>query len=230
MRIACRDLRRREIAGRDIVVIPKAQIDHLTAREQLPHLRSEDAEVGTRIGRGFRTGVRGKNMQHADAEFAVLILLAPNTRRSVHQRRKRSVGAAQSPHSSEFFGVEGSALTHQPDGGGNIARLLNGRFQPRAQRIVRGTVMSPQTAVLHVDRLRKVGGHREESSVRDVIHPLDDFRNRAPGSGHFARFLEQRYADLLLRTGNRIANRDLLRIFRQRRDPQAIVEERIARG
>ena len=89
-----------------------------------------------RVGRGFRTGVRGENMQHADAEFAVLILLAPDARRSVHQRREGSVGAAQGPNAGEFFGIDGSALTHQPDGGGNIARFLNGRFQARAQRIV----------------------------------------------------------------------------------------------
>ena len=56
----------------------------------------EERETGDRM--------RRENMQHADAEFAVLILLAPDTRRSVHQRRERSVGAAQSPHAGEFFG------------------------------------------------------------------------------------------------------------------------------
>ena len=128
LRIAGRDFRRREVAGSDIVVIPEAQIDHLAARKQLPNLRRKDAEVGARIGRGFRPGVRGENMQHANAEFAVLILLAPDTRRGVHQRRERSVGAAQRPNARELFGIDGSALAHQADGGRNVARFLNGRF------------------------------------------------------------------------------------------------------
>ncbi len=96
-----------------------------------------------RVGRGFRTGVRGENMQHPDAELAVLILLAPDARRSVHQRSEGAVGAAQRPYAGEFLGIDGGALTHQPDGGGNVAGFLNGRFQACAQRIFRGTVMSP---------------------------------------------------------------------------------------
>ena len=67
--------------------------------------------------------------------------------------------------------------------------------------------------MLHVDRLREVGGHSEESPFSDVIHPLEDFGNRTTRSGDLARLLEQRNAHLLLRAGNRIANRDLLRVF-----------------
>ena len=54
----------------------------LAAREQLPHLRGEDAEVRAPVGRRLRTRMPGENMQHAHAEFAVLILLAPDARRA----------------------------------------------------------------------------------------------------------------------------------------------------
>src|SRR5262249_14174793 len=60
MRIACRDFRSGEIAGCNIVVIPKTEVDRMAAREQLPYLWREDAEVCARVCRGFRTGVRGQ--------------------------------------------------------------------------------------------------------------------------------------------------------------------------
>ena len=37
--------------------------------------------------------------------------------------------------------------------------------------------------MLHIDRFRKIGRQREEAVVRDVVHPLDDFRNRAARAG-----------------------------------------------
>ena len=74
--------------------------------------------------------------------------------------------------------------------------------------------MAPQAAVLHVDRFRKVGGDGEEAVAGDVIHPLDDFGNRAARSGDLAGLAEERDVDLLLRAGYRIAHRDLLRLDR----------------
>ena len=45
----------------------------------------------------------GEDVQHARAELAVLILLAPDARRQVHQRRERPIGAAERPDSRELF-------------------------------------------------------------------------------------------------------------------------------
>src|SRR5262249_49773281 len=78
------NFRGREVARRDIVVIPEAEIDNLAPREQFPYLRRKDAEVCSSVGRGFRTRMSREDMQHASAEFAVLVLLAPYTRGQVH--------------------------------------------------------------------------------------------------------------------------------------------------
>src|SRR4051812_2865994 len=51
--ISCRNLGRRKISRRDVVVIPEAEIDHLAAWEQLPHLRRENSKVRSRIGGRF---------------------------------------------------------------------------------------------------------------------------------------------------------------------------------
>ena len=96
------DLGGGEVAGRHVVVVPEAQVDDLVAREQLPHLRREDAEVRARVGGGLGAGVPGQDVQDARAELAVLVLLAPDARRQVHQRRERAVGAAERPHAGEL--------------------------------------------------------------------------------------------------------------------------------
>src|SRR6185503_12596361 len=63
-----------KVTGSDVVVIPEAQMDHLAAREELPHLWRENTEVRPRIGCGFRPGVSSQNMEDAGAEFTVLVL------------------------------------------------------------------------------------------------------------------------------------------------------------
>ena len=121
--IARGDFGRGEIARRHVVVIPEIQMNGLAAREQLPDLRREDAEMGAPVGRRFRTGMPGQNVQHAHAELAVLILLAPDARRRVHQRRERAIGAAQRPDAGELLRIDAGALADQADGGRRRCRL-----------------------------------------------------------------------------------------------------------
>src|SRR6202035_4767769 len=61
-----------EISRRDVVVIPEIQVNGLAAREELPYLCGENAEVGAAVGGSLGARMPGKNVQHADAEFAVL--------------------------------------------------------------------------------------------------------------------------------------------------------------
>ena len=74
--------------------------------------------------------------------------------------------------------------------------------------------MTPQTAVLDIDGLREVSGQRDETVVGDIVHPLDDFRNAATGTGDFARLAEQHDADLLLRARKTVRHANGLRIGR----------------
>ena len=85
------DLGGGEVAGRHVVVVPEVQVHHLAAREELPDLRREDAEVRAAIGGGLRPGVPDEDVQHTHTELAVLALLTPHARRRVHQRRERAV-------------------------------------------------------------------------------------------------------------------------------------------
>src|SRR5688500_9374200 len=133
-------------------------MNRLAPREQLPHLRSEDAEVRATIGRSFWSRVSDQDVQYASAERAVLVLLAPDPRRRVHQRRERSVGTADRPHSRKRVWIDGRVLTDEPNGGRDVTRFLNGRLEPRAGGVGFGIVVSPQIAVLEIDRLREVGG------------------------------------------------------------------------
>ena len=130
--IARRDFGGGEIAGRHIVIVPEIQVDDLAARKQPPHLGGEDAEMGAPVGRRFRPGMAGQDMQHAHAEAAVLVLLAPDARRRVHQRREGAIGARQRPDAREFLGIDAGALADQADGGGDIARFLDRRLDAGA--------------------------------------------------------------------------------------------------
>src|SRR5215510_715442 len=47
------NLRRRKIAGSNIVVIPEAEMNRLATRKELPHLRRENAKVRTCIRSGL---------------------------------------------------------------------------------------------------------------------------------------------------------------------------------
>src|SRR5205085_362634 len=100
--LAGRNLGGGEVAWRDVVVVPEGEVDDMPPREELPDLRREDAEVRARAGRGFRTGMRREDVQHAGLEPAVLILLAPDARRQIHQRRERAIRAADGPHAREL--------------------------------------------------------------------------------------------------------------------------------
>ena len=115
LRIAGGDFRSSEIARRHVVVIPEAQVDGLAAREQLPYLRRENAEVGAGVGGRLRPGMPGQDVQHPHAETAVLALLAPHPRRQVHERREGAIRAAQRPQAGELLRVQTGALAHQAD-------------------------------------------------------------------------------------------------------------------
>ena len=154
--------------------------------KELPDLRREDAEVRARVGGGFRPRVSGEDVQHARAELAVLVLLAPDARRQVHQRRERAVRAAPRPHAGELLRIERRALPDDADGRRGVAGFLNGRLQARARGVLLGIVMAEQAPVLHVDRLGQVGGDRRHASAGHVVAPLDDFGNPAPRAGDFA--------------------------------------------
>ena len=69
---------------------------------------------------------------------------------------------------------------------------------PRAERIGLGVVVSPDAAVLEIDRLRQVGGDRQHAVAGDVVEPLDDLGDRAPRARDLTGFAEQRDADVLL--------------------------------
>ena len=69
-----------------------------------------------RVGGSLRTGVSGEDVEHAGAELAVLVLLAPDARRRVHQRGEGAVGPAERPHSGEFVGVHRRILADEADG------------------------------------------------------------------------------------------------------------------
>src|SRR4051812_24828280 len=108
-------------------------------------------------------------MQYACAEGTVLALLAPDTRRQIHQWCKRTICSTQRPDSGEFPRINAYALAHQSNGAGNVASFLDRRLNARAQRICFRIVMSPQRAVLHVDRLRQISREREETISRHVV-------------------------------------------------------------
>ena len=99
------NLGRGEIAGGDIVVIPKTEMNHLPARKEFPHLRSKNAEVRAGIRGSLRPRMAGQNMQDAHPEATVLLLLAPHPGRQVHQRGKGTIRTAQDPDPGEFFRV-----------------------------------------------------------------------------------------------------------------------------
>src|SRR5580704_9334782 len=88
--------------------------------------------------------------------------------------------------------------------------------------------MTPQAAVLDVDRLGEIGGYGEEPVVGHIVHPLDDLRNGPPRSCSFPGFAKERNPDFLLFPRNWIRHRNLLRFARQICYSQAIIEEGIA--
>ena len=71
-----------------------------------------------------------------------------------------------------------------------------------------GIVVTPEAAVLEVDRLGQVGRDRHDAVARHVVHPLDDFRDRAARAGHFAGLAEERDLHFLLGAGRRIRHLD----------------------
>ena len=183
--------------------------------------------MGPRVGGGFRPRVTRENIEDAKPERAVLVLLAPDPRRQVHERRERAVAATHRPHAAVHVGVERCALAHEADGGGCVASFLDGRLEPRALLVGQGVVVSGQRSLFDVDGVRKVGGHRDEPILGDVVRPLDHFRDRPPRAGDLAGLLEQFDADFL-----RLAVQfplDRARFHGQRIHAQAIILERILR-
>ena len=217
----------REVAGRHVVVVPETEHDGLVARKQAPHLRREDAEVGARVGGGLGAGMAGEDVQHADPERAVLILLAPHPRRQVHQRRKRAVAAAQRPYAAVHAGIRRCALAHQSDRRERVARFLDGGLEARAGGVAHRVVVTGQRAALDVDRPGQVGGHGDEAVAGHAVHPLDHLGDGAPRAGHLAGFLEQvdGYLGLLAAGGMRHGHRG--RFGRQGSHLQPAVLERI---
>ena len=170
----------------------------------------------------------GENVQDARAELAVLVLLAPDARRQIHQRRERAVRAAERPHAGELVGIDRRVLADEADRGRDVARFLNRGLEPRAARVRLRIVVAPEAAVLEVDRLRQIRGDRQHAVVRDVVQPLDDLGDRrgarpptSPALRNSAIFT------CFLRAASRIRDRERLRLLRQIGDAQPIVEERI---
>ena len=227
LRVAGRDLRRREVARRHVVVVPETEGDDLPAGEQLPHLRREDAEMGARIGRRLRPRVPGENVEHPDPERAVLVLLAPDARGQVHERRERAVAAAEGPDAAVDGRVEGRALADEAHRRGRVARLLDGRLEPRPRLVGPRVVVAGQRPLLDVDRAGEVGRQGQEAVAGDVVHPLDDLGDRPSRAGHAPRRLEQLDADLVRLAVQ--APRHLLRFDRQAADAQPVVAERVGR-
>src|SRR5262249_52124785 len=63
--LASGDLRGGKVAGGHVVVVPEAQVDDLITREELPHLRREDAEVRARVGGRLGAGMPGEDVEYA---------------------------------------------------------------------------------------------------------------------------------------------------------------------
>ena len=219
------DLRGREIPRRHVVVVPEAERDHLPAGKQLPHLRREDAEVRARVRRGFRPGVTGQDVQHAHAERAVLVLLAPHARRQIHERRERAVAAAHRPHAAVDVGVQGRALPHQADGGGGVAGFLNRGFQARSGLVRQRVVVAGQRALLHVDGAGEIRRQREKTVLGNVVQPLHHLGDGAPRAGDDAGLFEEFHRRRAATFGG-----DGLRRGGQVRHAQPLVLERIAVG
>src|SRR5215470_17185716 len=121
--------------------------------------------------------MRRQYVQHARSELAVLVLLAPDTRGQIHERREGAVRAAEGPDAGKFLRIDRGVLADEANGGRHVAGFLNGRLEPRSERIRIRIVVPPDTAVLEVDRLRKISGDGDRAVVRDVVQPLDDLRN-----------------------------------------------------
>ena len=216
-----------EVAGGDVVVVPETERYRLPAREELPHLRREDAEVRPRVRRRLRSGVSRQNVQDARPERAVLILLAPDARGQVHERRERAVSAAERPHAHVGVRVGRDGLPDQADGGGGVARFLNRRLQPPAAWVRHRVEGVPDRAVLYVDRFGEVRRHDDEAVVRDVVRPLDDFRDGAPCAANVAGQLEQLDGQVLRLAGRGVGHFRILRLRRQVLDLQARIGERV---
>ncbi len=169
----------------------------------------------------------GENVQHAHSKFAVLVLLAPNARRRIHERSERAVSPTQRPHPGKLFWIYTGALPYHTNRTRDIPSFLDRGFHARAERISLRIVMTPQAAVFHIDGFRKIRGKGDEAIVGDVVHPLDNFRDTAPRAGHLARFPEKRNGDLLLRARDSVRRSYNLWIDGKVGHAQTIVQERV---
>ena len=183
--------------------------------------------MSPRVRRRLRAGVSRQNVQNPRPERAVLILLAPYARGQIHERRERAVSAAERPYAHVRVRVERYRLPYQADGGGSVARFLNRRLQPPAARIRHRVERVPDRAVFDVDGFGEVRRHHDEAVVRDVIRPLDDFRDCPPRAANVSRLLEQLDGQVLRLAGRRVGHFRILRLRRQVLDLQARIGERV---
>ena len=98
----------------------------------------------------------------------------------------------------------------KPDGGGDVASLLDAGLEADAKGVGHRVVVPPDGAVLDVDGVGQVGGHDDEAVVRHVVHVLDDLGDGAAGAADVAGLLEQLDANLLLLAGQGVGHGDLL--------------------
>ena len=114
-------------------------------------------------------------MQDTHAKAAILILLTPYAGGRVHQRRKRAIRTAESPHPDKLCGVDGRTLAHQSDRGRDVTGFLDSGLNASTKRIGFRIVVAPQTSVFHIDGFGQVGGQCQEAVIGDVVQPFDNF-------------------------------------------------------
>ena len=95
---------------RDLVVLPRMQVDDMSVGEQLGHSGGEDPEVRPRVLGGLGSGVPGDPDDLAHSQVAVLGQLAEEAHRTVLQVRKRAVGRAGGPEAAELLHRIGSQV------------------------------------------------------------------------------------------------------------------------
>ena len=87
--------------------------------------------------------------------------------------------------------------------------------------------MSPQRPSVHIDRFSKVGCNNHETVFRDVVRPLDDFRNRSTSSLDLPRLFVELDSNVFGLTSNVILSSNRSWLDRQILYAKSIVLERI---
>ena len=96
-----RGLQRRTQDHRNLVVLPRMEIDHVPVGEELGHSRREDSEVGARVLSSLRTGVAGHPDDLPHLQVTILGELAEEAHLPVLEIAEGAIGGAGGPEAVE---------------------------------------------------------------------------------------------------------------------------------